>query len=119
MFDANRRKYPRANYPCQFTIWLANGSNETILANTSNIGVGGLCVFLNQYIQVGTKVDLQINFTNPSTPFRCSGVVVRAVKDDEKFYDTGIQFDPLSELKLAFLEGKVAELIALENKGKE
>jgi hypothetical protein len=118
MFDANRRKYPRANYPCQLTIWLTDGINETILANTSNVGTGGLCVHLNQGIGVGTKVDININFTNTTTPFRCNGVVVRSARDSEKFYNIGIQFNPLNELKHAFLVEKVSELIALEQKGK-
>ena len=118
MFDANRRKYPRANYPCQLTMWLVNGLNETVLANTSNIGLGGLCVHLNQAIDLGTKVDIQLNFTNSTTPFRCRGVVVRSKQESEKFYNIGIQFEPLSELKSAFLDGQVSELIDLEQKGK-
>jgi hypothetical protein len=119
MFDSNRRKYPRANYPCQLTMWLANGSNETILANTSNIGIGGLCVHLNQGVDMGTKVDVQLQFTNSTTPFRCTGLVVRSVKESEKFYNIGVQFDPLNELKYAFLLGQVAELIELEQKEKK
>ena len=118
MFDTNKRKYPRANYPCQLTIWTANGSNETILANTANIGIGGLCVHLNQRIDLGTKVDIQLNFTNTTTPLKCQGVVVRADQGKDKFYNTGIQFEPLSELKHAFLDGKISELIELEKKGK-
>jgi len=117
MFDSNRRKYPRANYPCQLTIWLSEGLNETILANTSNLGTGGLCVHLNQEIDMGTKVDVQLNFTNPTTPFRCKGVVVRCKKENAKFFNIGVQFDPLGELKQSFLDGKVSELIALEQKG--
>jgi len=119
MFDSNRRKYPRANYPCQLTMWLADGANETILANTSNIGVGGLAVHLSQWVDPGTKVDLQINFINPSTPFKCKGVVLRSCRDGDKFYNIGIQFDPMDEVKVAFLEGKVSELIKLEQKGKD
>jgi hypothetical protein len=118
MFDDNRRKYPRANYPCQLTMWLDDGSHETILANTSNIGLGGICVHLNHMVSVRTKVDIQLNFINPTTPFKCRGTVVRSVFKGDKFYDTGIQFEPLNELKFAFLDGKVAELIALEQKGK-
>jgi len=118
MFDANRRKYPRANYPCQFTIWLADGSNETILANTSNVGRGGVCVHLNQVLDVGTKIDLQLSFKSSTTPFRCHGVVVRCVQESEKFYNVGIQFEPLNELKYAFLDGVISELIDLEQKGK-
>ena len=118
MFDDNRRKYPRANYPCQITIWPENGANETILANTSNIGLGGLCVHLNLKITVGTKVDILLNFLNPSTPFKCRGKVVRCNLKADKFYDTGIEFEPLEEIKNSFLEGKIAELIGLEQKGR-
>ena len=118
MFDANKRKYPRANYPCRLTLWLGHGSNETIMANTSNIGLGGLCVYLNSEIPVGTKVDIQLNFPQPTTPFRCTGVVVRYEQENEKSYKIGIQFDPLGDVKQAFLEGKIAEIIAAEQKGK-
>ena len=117
MFDSNRRKYPRANYPCQLTMWVINGPNETILANTSNIGLGGLAVHLNQSFEVGTKVDIQLNFTNPSTPFRCKGIVVRSFKDNDKFYNIGIVFEPMGDLKIAFLDSKVSELIEIERKG--
>ena len=117
MFDSNRRKYPRANYPCHLTLWLIDGNNETILANTSNIGVGGLAVNLNKGIDPGTRADVQLYFT-PTTPFKCSGVIVRSIRESDKYFNIGIQFDPLTELKHAFLEGKVSELIDLEQKGK-
>jgi hypothetical protein len=99
-------------------MWLANGGNETILANTSNIGIGGLCVHLNHVVDLGTKVDVMLNFTNTTSPLKCCGVVVRCLKESEEYYNTGIQFEPLSELKAAFLEGKISELIELEQKGK-
>jgi hypothetical protein len=118
MFDINRRKYPRANYPCQLTLWLTDGLNETILANTSNVGIGGLYVHLNQGIDEGTMVDIQLNFTNTTIPFRCRGVVARSRRESEKLYSIGIQFQPLSKLKQAFLDEKIAEIIALEQKGK-
>jgi hypothetical protein len=99
-------------------MWLADGSNETILANTSNVGIGGINVNLDQDIEVGTRVDIQLNFSNPSTAFRCHGAVVRAIRESKKFYNIAIQFDPLDEVKGKFLEHKVSELIALEQKGK-
>jgi hypothetical protein len=118
MFDANRRKYPRANYPCQLTIWPDNGPMETILANTSNVGIGGLCVHLNEAVQVGTKVDIQLHFAKTTTPFKCCGLVVRCEQESDQFYNTGIQFENLDELKYAFLNGKVSEIIRIEQKGK-
>jgi PilZ domain len=119
MFDINRRKYPRADYPCQLTIWLEQGHNQTILAHTSNIGVGGLYVHLNQEIDEGTKVDIQLNFTDTATPFRCQGVVLRSRRENERIYNISIQFEPLSETKHAFIEKKISEILALEQKGKD
>jgi hypothetical protein len=99
------------------TIWLAQGHNETILANTSNIGIGGLYVLLNQEIEEGTKVDIQLNFTD-TAPFRCQGVVLRSRRENEKIYNISIQFEPLNETKLAFIEKKISEILDLEQKGK-
>ncbi|MDE1921433.1 MAG: PilZ domain-containing protein [Candidatus Omnitrophica bacterium] len=118
MFDANRRKYPRANFPCQLTMWLADGASDTILVETTNIGAGGVCVQINRGIDLGAQVDIQVHFKNPTTPFKCRGIVVRSRKVSETQYDIGIQFEPLGELKSAFLDGKVSELIELENKRK-
>ncbi|MDE2027661.1 MAG: PilZ domain-containing protein [Candidatus Omnitrophica bacterium] len=117
MFDANRRKYPRAQYACQLTLWLGDGISDTILAETSNIGVGGLGLSVSRGIDAGTKIDIAVYFKNPTTPFKCRGVVVRSMKGQNGKYNIGIQFEPLNDLKSAFLEGKVAELIELENKG--
>jgi hypothetical protein len=89
-----------------------------MLANTSNVGLGGLCVHLNHDVEVGAKVDIQLNFPNTTTPFKCRGVVVRSRQDSERFYNIGIQFEPLSELKHAFLDGKISEIIGYEQKGK-
>jgi hypothetical protein len=118
MFDSNRRKYPMANYPCQLTTRMSDGPHETISANTSNVGIGGLCAYLNQKIDTGTKVDIQLHFSESTTPFKCRGVVVRCNQESDHSYNTGIQFEPLNELKQAFLEGKISEIIGLEQKGK-
>jgi len=118
MFDTNRRKFPRANYPCHLTLWRADGEHETILANTSNIGIGGLCVHLVQNIEEGTKVDIQIQFTDTTTPFKCRGVVVRSETQMDRSYTLGIKFEPLSELKASFLDGKISEIVNFKPKGK-
>ena len=118
MFDANRRRYPRANFPCQLTIWLDNEDGETILTNAVNVGIGGLCVYLNKEIFVGTKLDIEMNFNDVTTPLRCKGTVVRCILQDNKSFNVGIEFEPLSDLKLAFIDQKVSELISLEKKEK-
>jgi hypothetical protein len=117
MFDENRRRYPRANYPCQLTVWISDDITETMMANTSNIGVGGVCVFLHRDLIERAKVHIQLYFPEVTTPFKCSGHVLRCAPDGDKFYKIAIEFDPLNELQQAFMESKVSELLELE-KGK-
>jgi len=118
MGDVDQRKYPRANYPCHLTIWGEDSHCETILAYTSNIGVGGACVQLNQGFLKGLKVTVQLDFPRPDHPFKSKGVVVRCKDEGNKLYSIGIKFEALSEEKHAFMEAKVTELIRLEKKGK-
>jgi hypothetical protein len=95
-------------------MWPANQSNVTILAFTANIGAGGLCVFLNELCQIGTRVDVELDFPNNSTPFKVSGSVVRCTREDDKFFNVGIQFDPLDDVKFAFLSGQISDLLSKE-----
>lgn len=116
MFDANRRKFPRAAYRCQVTMWRADGSSQVIMATTSNIGAGGVGLLIDQPLLIDTRVDLRIDFTVPNMPFKCKGKVVRC-EPKSKMYDLGIMFEGLDDIKVAFLEGKVSELIEKESHG--
>lgn len=119
MYEINRRKTPRVNYPCQLIMWVSEGVYDTVLAQAANISLGGLCVHLNQAIPPGVKIDIQIDFTDMPTPFRCRGVVVRCQQDSKKAFDIGVQFEPLSEPQHTFLDKKISELIELEKKGNQ
>ena len=119
MLESNRRKTPRINYPCQLTMWVAQGVYDTVLAQTTNIGMGGLCVHLNQGIAPGMKVDIQIGFPDMTGTFKCKGAVVRCQQESQKIYNIGIQFEPLSELNHIFLDKKISELINLEKKSEQ
>jgi len=75
-------------------------------------------VHLNQSVSLGTKVDVRLNFSNSNTPFRCKGVVVRSHQENDKFFNVGVEFEHLDDLKRSFLEGKISELINVEKKDK-
>lgn len=100
-------------------MWLSDGSNETILANTANIGLEGICVYLNQPVDLQTKVEVHIHFTNPPFNFKCLGTVVRSVYENDRFYATAIKFAPLSEDQKVFLKLKISQFMAMEKKGKD
>jgi c-di-GMP-binding flagellar brake protein YcgR len=97
-------------------MWLDNGTNETIMTNTSNLSVGGMCVYLNQDVDLGIRVDVQLNF-DEATSFSCIGTVVRSTKEKDNFYSAGIRFEPLDEMKTSFLNAKISEIV--RQKGKD
>ncbi len=92
------------------------------MANTANIGIGGLCVHLNQKLRPQAKVEIKIDFPRQTTPFKCLGQVLRCDElaqgpaGTKIFYTVALQFEGLDEIKQAFLRGAISELIALENK---
>lgn len=117
MNSFNRRKYPRATLACHITFWPNANDRQVIMATTINIGVGGACVILNQMILPETRVEVKVDFIHPSVPFKCPGIVTRCEEKGFGRFEMGVQFDSLDEIKRAFLEGKIAELIDKEKHG--
>ena len=123
MFDDNKRKFPRASYACLLTIWYQDGEHEVILTQTVNIGAGGLAVHLNQRVDPDCALEISIEFPNQTTPFKCKGKAVRCIEHsdgaDQKFYAVGVEFDPMDEVKQAYLQGVVSDLIVALEKSKK
>ena len=94
----NRRKFPRANYPCLIIIRHNHAGPEAMLTHTENIGIGGVCIILKRGIKLFTPVELEIDLLDTTTHIKCEGKVVWSVQrrnsDDKKpsFYDTGVEF---------------------------
>jgi hypothetical protein len=115
MSNENKRKFPRADYPCYLTLWQGNGY-ETIMAQTSNIGAGGILLHLNRSFMIGSKIEVKIDFTDQIT-FQCSGLVLRCQQNredsDERkgLYSVAIIFEGLDEAKTAHLKELVDNLI--------
>jgi hypothetical protein len=118
MADQHNRKFPRANYPCFLTLWQGNDFG-TIMANTANIGAGGLLVYLSQGLMVGAKVEIKIDFTQDES-LRCSGLVLRCQKNKEgdeetkSPYSVAIVFEGLDEGKAVFLKEIIEKLLINE-----
>lgn len=98
----NRRKFPRANYPCLIIIRHNHAGPEAMLTHTENIGIGGICVVLKRGIKLFTPVELEVDLLDTSLHIKCEGKVVWSVQrrnsDDKKpsFYDTGVEFMNIS-----------------------
>jgi len=118
----NRRKFPRANYPCLVIIRHNHGGPEAMLTHTENIGVGGVCVILKKNVKLFTSVELEIDLLDTSSHIKCEGKIVWCVQrknaEDKKpsFYDTGIEFVNIKEKEQKRIGEVVERLMKMEEK---
>lgn len=116
----SKRKYPRVNYPCSVTVWRQDGSSEVVMANTANIGGGGMCVFLNEALALETVLDIRIDNFFEGGPLKCRGRVLRCKADvsstqkRQKFYEIGIEFIEMDDAQRLYFLGFVERLMALK-----
>jgi len=103
MWDGiDRRRFPRAQYPCRLTIWV-RGVPESVLLRTDNIGIGGIAVTIAQELGRFAPVDLDIDLEDQQPHLHCQGRVIWVVKkidplrQDGTRFDTGIEFVSLGE----------------------
>ncbi|MFC1704211.1 PilZ domain-containing protein [Candidatus Omnitrophota bacterium] len=99
----DRRRFPRANYPCLVIIRRNSMRPEAMLTHTENIGMGGICVILKRDLGLFTPVEIELDLMDTQSHIKCDGKIVWVVKrkeSDEKkpsFFDTGIEFGKLKE----------------------
>jgi c-di-GMP-binding flagellar brake protein YcgR len=108
----DHRRFPRVAFPCKITIF-KKGAKEKISANTENLGIGGVCVELEEALDRFSFVDLAIFLENGNPAVQCEARVVWVVKSKEHF-DTGIEFVNISKQDVARLERIVQECLKKE-----
>ena len=100
MWDGfNKRKFPRISLRCEITI-LADGRSSPIVTLTENLGVGGVCVILDQPLDRFSKCRVRLDLDDKLPEIECNGKVVWNVKTTETkghrlYFDTGIEFENL------------------------
>ncbi|MBU2540280.1 MAG: PilZ domain-containing protein [Candidatus Omnitrophica bacterium] len=113
MWDGiNRRRFPRADYPCQIKISKKKGK-ETLVSNTENVGCGGICTVLEKGLGLFSDVSLELDIKDSQPPIKTVGTVVWVVRRHEikkerpGFFDTGIEFKKLDAKDVARIEAIV------------
>ncbi len=113
----NNRRFPRAIYKCLITIG-TKGAAKYFLTHTENIGVGGICVSLEEGLGVFNEVDIELALKDGLPPIKCKGNVVWVIKSQivknsvrTTKFDTGIEFVNLKEDDQARIENLVEKLI--------
>ena len=93
----NRRRFPRADYPCRVIIYKKEYQEE-FDTHTKNIGTGGICVILNKDLKGSSEVELVLHLKDGQPPVKCHGRIVWAVEKGESRFDTGIAFSDLKDI---------------------
>ncbi len=118
-FDQNKRKFPRADYPCFLTIWQGKRF-DTLTAHTVNVGAGGLLAHLDQGLMIGAKAEIKIDFSKENS-FECTGLVLRCQQNQADLeahkgaYSVAIGFEGLDEHKASYLRELIEKLLTSEN----
>lgn len=118
----NKRKFPRANYPCLLIVRKDHNNPEAMLTHTENLGVGGVGVILKKDLKMFSPVELELDLLDTQKHIKCEGKIVWVVKrrEDEQnkpsFYDTGIEFTNLSKEDEKRIDAIVQRLISLDSR---
>ena len=118
-----KREFPRANFPCKFTLWPQGEGKETIFGNAANLSAGGMSAFINKSFLSDEIGEIKIENPNLDESVYCRWKAVRCEEDftspemGKKFYKIAIQFTDLEEGKKMALVALVKRL--LDNQGKK
>lgn len=91
-----RRKFPRADFPCE--IYILTAPLHIIKCKTENIGAGGIRVFIDEELSISSSVGLKLFISKKA--IECKGKVVWKVERNESGqnkFDTGLEFHQISE----------------------
>ncbi|MDP3142904.1 MAG: PilZ domain-containing protein [Candidatus Omnitrophota bacterium] len=121
----DRRKFPRANYPCLLIVRRDHIAPEALLTHTENIGVGGVGIIIKRELNLFAPVELELDLLDMQQHIKCEGKIVWVVRRKENaqvkplFFDVGIEFSNLSEKDHKRIEFIVNRLIKLESQKPE
>ncbi len=102
MWDGfDQRKFPRINLKCEVRLNPEN-SAQTIVAETENVGVGGLCIIQQEELPRFSRCHIALDLEDDLPRLACEGKICwiipkRDPKSKERKFDTGIEFVGLKE----------------------
>jgi hypothetical protein len=105
------RGSPRPRAECQVSVVFLERDAAPLVAYTSDVGIGGLCLTHGEAMRVGERVEVAL-----TTPSRWAPVVLRAEVCWQRAAaagdhgETGFAFVDVSEAQAAALQDLVAQL---------
>ncbi len=78
----DQRRFPRVHHQCVVSLRQAH-ARPSIAASTENIGIGGVCVLIDQGLDIFAPVDVELNLEDGQPPIACRGMVAWVVRRRE------------------------------------
>ncbi|MBF0569213.1 MAG: PilZ domain-containing protein [Candidatus Omnitrophica bacterium] len=94
----NRRKFPRAKFPCLVKLATTGNIKEVLLTHTENISAGGVGLIIKRQLDIFTPLSIEIDFMDGGEHILCCGKVVWSIRRKAteeikpSFYDVGVEF---------------------------
>lgn len=113
----NRRRFPRAHFPCLIKILREGNPEEVLLTHTENISLGGACVILKKAIDLFSPVDVELDLMDGGDVISCKAKVVWSVRrkaieqHKPSCYDLGLEFVDIKEEARARVGQTVEHLV--------
>lgn len=104
--DHRLREFPR--YEISAYVDYASGDDVMLYHRIQNISLGGICITAPQIEEVGTTIDLQINFPDLGKVLEIRGEVVWANREPPM--DMGIRYLGLDEEKRELLRLYISQM---------
>jgi len=114
-----RRRFPRATFPCKIII---GSCSETISSHTENISKGGIRIILNVRLEHASNIGLEIHIRKDK-PIQCEGRVIwvreitNPLDEEASMFDTGIEFSVIDKTDKAYV-AKIVDIIAHYKRGR-
>ena len=109
----DQRRFPRIRYQCVVSLRQVT-SRPSMAVATENVGVGGVCVMLDQGLDIFAPVDLELAIEDGLPPVTCRGMIAWVVRRRElnrpAVFDTGIEFVGLAPEDRSRIEQKLAQV---------
>ena len=109
----NQRRFPRVKCRCVVRL-KQNDKVPAISTLTENVGLGGVCVLLDQGLDIFSPVDLEVTLSDGEPVLKAQGTIVWVIRrgDIKKgpSFDTGIEFAGLTPQDRARMELVLAKV---------
>ncbi|MFA5271901.1 MAG: PilZ domain-containing protein [Candidatus Omnitrophota bacterium] len=112
-----KRRFIRAQFPCVIKIYTLH--EHIITTHTENISAGGVRVIIEEKLEIGSTVGLQIQIRDHTVS--CKGRVVWVVdkkspyKQGVGYQDTGIEFYEIKGADIGVINYAIEEIVKNTN----